>query len=88
MNGYLLVKNKQNHFDLPRKILKLNVMIDDALNKLKKENYEYKEKLLKELLANYNDAKEKYLQFDQFYSDFNLDKFIEKSFADELTRYT
>ena len=39
MNGYLLFKNKQNHFDLLGKILKLDAMIDDALNKLKKEKY-------------------------------------------------
>lgn len=55
------------------KILKFDTVIDDVLNKLKKENNEYKKELinnvkgkqkhLKELLANYNDVKKKYFEF-------------------------
>ena len=77
ISGYLFIKNEHKHFDLAGKILKLDAIIDDILNKLKKEKYEYKEelinninekkKLLKELLDNYNDAKEKYLQFDKIF---------------------
>ena len=101
IDGYLFVTNEHNKFDLAGKIAKLDAIIDDVLTKLKEEKYEYKEeltnnikekkKLLKELLANYNAAKEKYLQFDEFYRDlfnFHLDKFIVKGFADEHKRLT
>ena len=79
----------------------MDTTIDDILNKLKKEKYEYMDelinnikenkKLLKELLVKYNEIKEKYLQFDKFYNDlfdFHLDIFIAKGIGDELTRFT
>ena len=100
-NGYYFVINEHKNFDLAGKILKLEAIIDDVLNKLKKEKYEYKEelinnikekkKLLKELLDKYNDDKEKYLQYDDFYRDlfhFHLDKYIVKGLTDEQERFT
>ena len=101
IDGYLFVTNEYNEFDLAGKIVKLDLIIDDVLSKLKDENYEYKEELinntkerkkfLKELLVNYNDAKEKYLQFDEFYRDlfdFYLDNFFANGLTDEQTRFT
>ena len=95
------VLNEHKNFDLAWKIVKLDTTIDDILNKLKKQKYEFidelvnkikeNKKLLKELLVKYNEIKEKYLQFDKFYNDlfdFRLDIFIAKGIGDELTRFT
>lgn len=99
--GREFVLNEHNNFDLAGKIAKLDAIIDDVLNKLKKEKYEpmdelvnnikEKKKQLKELLVNYNEIKEKYLQFDKFYNDlfdFHLDSLIAKNIGDEWTRFT
>ena len=80
--GKKFVLNEHKNFDLAGKIVKLDTIIDDILNKLNKEKYEYMDelvnkikenkKLLKELLVKYNEIKEKYLQylqFDEFYDD-------------------
>ena len=95
------VLNEHKNFDLAGKIVKLDTIIDDILNKLKKEKYEYMDelvnkikenkKLLKELLVKYNEIKEKYLQFDKFYNElfyFHLDSLIAKNIGDEWTRFT
>ena len=99
--GKDFVLNEHKNFDLAGKIVKLDTIIDDILNKLKKEKYEYMDelvnkikenkKLLKELLVKYNEIKEKYLQFDKFYNelfDFHLDRFIAKGIGDQRTRFT
>ena len=99
--GKRFVKNEHKKFDLAGKIVKLDAIIDDVLNKLKNEKYECKEelinnitekkKLLKNLLDNYNDAKEKYLQYDEFYSNLfysYLLRYADVYFMDEETRFT
>ena len=100
-DGMKFVENEHNNFDLPGKIVKLDAIIDDVLNKLKKEKYESmdelvnnikeKKKELNELLFNYNEVKEKYLQFDKFYKDlfyFHLDNYIPAGIGDERERFT
>ena len=83
------------------RLVKLDAIIDDVLNNLKNEKYEYKEelinnitekkKLLKKLLDNYNDVKETYLQFDKLYRDlfnFYLIRYVSEGSTNERTRFT